>query len=177
MSDRSDLTPFSHAVLALVGRHGAAPHDLARMMREGQAIWSAARSQYSAEPTRLEKLGYLESAKHPGQTTERTHYTLTRKGIGALVDWLAEPARFSRIQSEPMVKLLAADFVDDEVVVRSLGAMREQLDELRLALETARARAAEFPHRERYLRLNHDFADAILKAHEDLLEAVERELG
>jgi DNA-binding PadR family transcriptional regulator len=171
------LTPFSYAVLALVGKHGAGPHDLARMMREGQGIWSAARSQWYAEPKRLAALGYLESTRQPGRTTERTHYTLTPKGTRALVDWLAEPVRFSRIQSEPVVELLAADFVDDEVVLHSMRGLREQLDELRSALDAAAARAGDFPHRERYLRLNHDFARAILRAHEELLEAVERELG
>src|SRR5215207_2661809 len=123
----TDLTPFSYAILCLVGRDGAGPHDLARMMREGQAIWASARSQYYAEPKRLERLGYLHADKQPGQTTERTHYTLTDKGMEALKAWLAEPTRYSRIQSEPVLHLLAADFVDDEVTLESVRAMREEL--------------------------------------------------
>src|SRR4051812_27963935 len=48
-SDR--LTPFSYCVLALVGQGGAGPHDLARMMRQqGGLYWSAAESQWYAEP-------------------------------------------------------------------------------------------------------------------------------
>ena len=172
-----DLTPFSYAILALVGKGGAGPNDIARMMREGQMVWAAARSQYFAEPKRLERLGYLESTKQPGQTTERTHYTLTEAGARALVDWLGEPARFSRIQSEPVLKLLAADFVDDAVVVRSLGALREQLGEMWAQVDAVEARASELPHRERYLRLNVAFYRAILQAHEDLIDGVERELG
>lgn len=174
---KRELTAFSYAILALVGRGGAGPHDLARMMREGQAIWDAARSQYYAEPKRLEALGYLTSTKLPGQTTQRTHYTITEQGADALRAWLAEPAHFSRIQSEPVLKLLAADFVDDAVVVRSLSALREQLRAMGELLDRAEARAHEFPHRERYLHLIHRFARSIVAAHEDLVDRVERELG
>ena len=45
--------------------------------------------------------------------------------------WLGEPAGFSRIQSEAVVKLLAADIVDDEVTLRSLRALREEVEEVR----------------------------------------------
>jgi DNA-binding PadR family transcriptional regulator len=173
----SDLTPFSYAILCLVGRNGAGPHDLAAMMREGQAIWSSARSQYYAEPKRLERLGYLHADKQPGQTTDRTHYTLTDQGIEALRQWLAEPTHYSRIQAEPVLHLLAADFVDDATTVESLTAMRGELAELSAKVESAAARAHEFPHRERYLRINHTFMRAIIKAHEDLVDLVEKELG
>jgi DNA-binding PadR family transcriptional regulator len=173
----SELTPFSYAILCLVGRNGAGPHDLARMMREGQAIWASARSQYYSEPKRLERLGYLRSDKRPGQTTERTHYTLTDKGTEALQAWLASPARYSRIQSEPVLHLLAADFVDDAVTVESLKAMREEIAEISAQVVLAEARAHELPHRERYLRINFAFMNAVLKAHEDLIDRVEEELG
>ena len=173
----SDLTPFSYAILCLVGRNGAGPHDLAAMMREGQAIWSSARSQYYAEPKRLERLGYLHADKQPGQTTDRTHYTLTDKGTDALKAWLAEPTRYSRIQAEPVLHILAADFVDDATTVQSLKAMRAELAELSAKVDSAEARAHEFPHRERYLRLNHTFMRAVIKAHEDLIDLVEKELG
>jgi DNA-binding PadR family transcriptional regulator len=173
----SELSPFSFTILALVGRNGAGPHDLAAMMREGQAIWSSARSQYYAEPKRLERLGYLKADKQPGQTTERTHYTLTDKGTEALSQWLAEPTRYSRIQAEPVLHLLAADFVDDATTVESFKAMRAELAELSAKVDSAAARAHEFPHRERYLRLNHTFMRAVIKAHEDLIDLVEKELG
>ena len=171
------LTPFSYVVLALVGKGGAGPHDIARMMREGQIFWAAARSQYYAEPKRLERLGYLRSVKEPGRTTERTHYTLTAKGNRALRKWLAEPAHFTRIQAEPVVKLLAADLVDDEVILASLEALRETLAELREGLAAAEARRGEFPHRERYLELNHAFARELIDAHATWLDQVAKELG
>jgi len=173
----AQLNPFSYVILALVGRNGAGPHDLARMMREGQSVWTAARSQYYAEPKRLERLGYLHADKQPGRTTERTHYTLTEKGTTALRDWLAEPTRYSRIQSEPVLHLLAADQVDDETTVASLQAMREELKDIAAQIDAAEARAHEFPHRERYLRIQHTFMRAMVEAHEELIARVEEELG
>jgi DNA-binding PadR family transcriptional regulator len=172
-----DLNPFSYVILALVGHHGAGPHDLARMMREGQSVWTAARSQYYAEPKRLERLGYLHADRQPGKTTERTHYTLTEKGSEALNEWLAEPTRYSRIQSEPVIHLLAADQVDDATTVASLRAMRTELHAISEQIDAAEARAHEFPHRERYLRIQHTFMRAMVKAHEELVERVEEELG
>ena len=69
------LTPFSYAVLVLVGEGGAGAHDLVRMMREGQYVfWAAATSQWYAEPKRLAELGLLHAERTPGRTHDRTHY-------------------------------------------------------------------------------------------------------
>ena len=82
----------------------------------------------------------------PGQTHERTHYTLTDAGRAALRAWLAEPSAFTRIQCEPIVRLLAAEYVDPEVLERSLAALREPLEESYAALDSRRgARAASCP--------------------------------
>src|SRR5438270_33621 len=43
------LTPFSYAILVLVGRGGAGAHDLVRMARQGRIYAAAAESQYYAE--------------------------------------------------------------------------------------------------------------------------------
>ena len=45
-SCRSELTTFSFVVLALVGRGGAGPHDLVRMMRSDPLYWAGSESQY-----------------------------------------------------------------------------------------------------------------------------------
>jgi PadR family transcriptional regulator AphA len=174
---RKELTPFSYAVLALVGEGGAGPHDIVRMMRQGRIYWSAAESHYYAEPKRLERLGYLASRKEPGKTRERTHYTLTKKGRETLRKWVAEPATLPRIQHEAVVKLLAADLLDDVTVVRSLTGMRADIAAAAARLDVAEAVAATLPHRERYLRLVHALGRRILAAHREWLDEVERELG
>jgi PadR family transcriptional regulator AphA len=172
------LTAFSYVMLLLVGRGGAAPHDLQRMMRQGQIYWSAAASRYYAEPKRLAGLGYLDARREPGKTTERTYYTLTEKGRSAVADWLARPSSFIRIQNEPAARLNGADLAPDEAtVVWSLQAIRPVIDERLSWLDRADQIAATLPHRERYLLINHRLSRRILTAFLDWLDEVERELG
>jgi DNA-binding PadR family transcriptional regulator len=173
----ADLTPFSYLVLALVGRDGAGPHDLVRMARQGRVSWSAAESQYYAEPKRLEKLGHLRAEKRPGRTRERTHYVLTDSGRAALMEWAAEPARFPRIQHEAVSRLLLGDMVPDAVLVAGLAGLRQDIDRITAQLDAADVAAASVPHRTRYLRLNHALARRILEAHRMWIDQVERELG
>ncbi len=172
------LSPFSYVVLALVGRGGAGPHDLARMMRQqGGLYWSAAESQWYSEPKRLERLGYLRSRKEPGQTTERTHYTLTPTGLEALRAWASEPSPLPRIQHEAIARVLAGDLVGDETLRQSLDALREEIAGQRARFDAAEDIASTLPHRARYLRLVHLLGRALLDAHETWLDEVERELG
>jgi DNA-binding PadR family transcriptional regulator len=174
---RSELTPFSYVVLVLVGQGGAGPHDLVRMARQGRIYADFAESQWYAEPKRLERLGYLASRREPGRTRERTHYTLTDRGVDAVRKWMEEPTRFSRIQMEPAWRLLAADLVGDDAVLESLGALRDQITDLSARLDFAEAVAKTIPHKERYLLLNHALARRIVDAHAEWLDEVERELG
>jgi PadR family transcriptional regulator, regulatory protein AphA len=173
---RDTLTPTSYAVLVLVGRGGAGPHDLVRMMRQGRVYESAAESQYYAEPKRLERLGYLRASKEPGRTHARTHYELTDKGLDALRAWIATPPQHPRLGADPILRLLAADLVGEAPVRESLLGMRDDLDDLRARLEEADAIAETLPHREKYLRLNHSLARRVVDAYDEWLDEIEREL-
>jgi DNA-binding PadR family transcriptional regulator len=165
-------------VLALVGRDGAGPHDLARMMRaQGGLYWAAAESQWYAEPKRLEHLGLLRSSRQPGRTTPRTHYELTDAGVQKLREWLGQPSSLPRIQHEALVRVLAADLGRDDEVLASLGGLREDVTEKRQLLAEAKDRAGTLPHRERHLRLVHRLGDLLLDAHEQWLDEVEQELS
>jgi DNA-binding PadR family transcriptional regulator len=171
------LTPISYAVLVLVGRGGAGPHDLVRMMRQGRVYQSAAESQYYAEPKRLERLGYLRSRKVPGRTHERTHYEITPKGIDALRGWMSERPESPRLGADPILRLLAADLVGEPAARESLLSMREDLADLRTRLDDAEAVARTLPHREKYLRLNHRLARRVVEAYAEWLAEIERELS
>ena len=170
------LTPTSYAVLVLVGRGGAGPHDLVRMMRQGRVYESAAESQYYAEPKRLERLGYLRSERLPGRTHERTHYVLTEQGIEALREWMQERPQHPALGADPILRLLAADLVGEPAVKQSLLTMRDDLDDLRARLDAADEVAATLPHREKYLRLNQQLARKVLAAYDEWLDEIEREL-
>ncbi len=173
---KGTLTSFSYAILVLVGRGGAGPHDLVRMARQGRIYAAAADSQYYAEPKRLERLGYLSSRKEPGKTHQRTHYELTEKGFDALRAWSRQPVRFPRVLHEGVVRLLAADLVGEPPVRESISALRAELDELDGLLDDAESVAATLPHREKYLRINHRLARRLVAAHRDWIAEIEREL-
>jgi DNA-binding PadR family transcriptional regulator len=172
-----DLTPTSYAVLVLVGRDGAGPHDLVRMMRQGRIYQSAAESQYYAEPKRLERLGYLRARTEPGRTHPRTHYELTDQGLEALREWIGERPEHPRLGADPILRLLAADLVGEAEARESLLAMRDDIVDLRARLETADEVAATLPHREKYLRLNHRLARRVLDAYDQWLDEIDRELS
>lgn len=172
-----ELKPISYVVLLLVGRDGAGPHDLVRMMRQGRVYADFAESQWYAEPKRLERLGYLSSHKEPGRTRERTHYTLTEKGLDALRAWARQPTAFSRIQLEPAWRLLAADLVGEDAALEGLQGLREEIADISERLDLAEEMARAVPHREKYLLLNHRLARRLVDAHAEWLDEVERELG
>jgi len=172
----SKLTPFSYVVLTLVGESGAGPHDLVTMMRQGRMYWAAPESQFYAEPKRLAAAGYLEATKQPGRTHARTHYTLTDAGREALTAWLATPTRFPRIQNEAVVRVLACEYAVRGELLKSLNALREDLDALEAELEAGRQREEGLPHRERALRLNRRLAERIVAARRQWLDEVEAEL-
>lgn len=176
---RGELKPFSYVILALVGEGGAGPHDIVRMMRAGsRQYWAASESHFYAEPKRLAKLGYLGAETGPGRTRDRTHYTLTAAGREALRAWAREPTPYPRVQSEAITRLLAGDIIgDDAAILESLAALRAELDEIDAGLDAAEALAAEFPHRERYLRLVHRFGRLSVASQRAWLDEVERELG
>lgn len=175
----SELRPISYVVLALVGRGGAAPHDLVRMARGGQRLYYAgAASKIYEQPKRLERLGYLRAEKRPGKTRERTYYTLTEKGVTALREWLALPSSFPRIQSDAVARVLASDLAEDEgVVVESVQALRKEIAELAAGIDEDERRAVAIPHRERQLRLVRSLGRRLLQAHLEWLDEVERELA
>ncbi len=172
-----ELRPFAYVVLALVGERGAGAHDLASMMARSPLYWDAAQSQWYAEPKKLAADGYLKATTRPGRTTARTHYTITAKGRATLRRWLARPARFTRMQNEAAIRLLAGDMIDDDTIVASLTGLRAELDRLEASLVDSEAVATQIPERTRYLLLSHRLAHRLIDAHRAWIEEVERELG
>jgi DNA-binding PadR family transcriptional regulator len=174
---RDELSLFSYMVLGLVGSGGAGAHDLLRMARQGRMFDWAGESQYYVEPKRLARLGYLEAKRQPGKTRERTVYTLTPKAREALAEWAPTPVRFPRLEHEALVRLLAADLVDDRAVLQGLRTLREDIADLSARLDVAEAMAETLPHRRRYLLLGNRLGRRLLEIHLEWLEEVERTLG
>jgi DNA-binding PadR family transcriptional regulator len=173
----SELSLFSYEILGLVGRTGAGPHELRKMVHRGRMLDWAGESQYYAEPKRLAKLGYLEARKEPGKTRERTVYTLTGQGLQALRDYAETPVSFTPLKSEPLLRLLIADLVGEEVTRKSVASLREDITELSARLDAAQASADTLPHRRKYLLINLAFLRRLLDLHLDWIDRVEHELG
>jgi DNA-binding PadR family transcriptional regulator len=173
----NDLSLFSYEILGLVGREGASPHDLRVMVQRGRILDWAGESQYYVEPKRLARLGYLDARKEPGRTRERTVYSLTDKGLEALRDYARTPVTVSPLKSEPLIRLLMADLVDDDVTRASMRTLRDDIADLQQrVLESAKA-AEQLPHRRDYLLLVNRFLRRFLELHLELVDEVERELS
>jgi DNA-binding PadR family transcriptional regulator len=173
---RPELSLFSYEVLGLVGRQGVGAHDLLRMARRGRMLDWAGESQYYVEPKRLARLGYLEARKEPGKTRERTVYTLTEKGLEALRRYARTPVAFTPLKSEPLLRMLIADLVGEEVTRESIGSLRAELADLRERVAETEASARALPHREKYLLIVTRFLNGLLDLHEQYIDEVEREL-
>jgi PadR family transcriptional regulator, regulatory protein AphA len=173
----SELTLFSYEILGLVGRGGAGAHDLLRMAQRGRILDWAGESQYYVEPRRLARLGYLAARKEPGKTRERTVYSLTEKGLQALVDYARTPVTMTPLKSEPLLRLLICDLVGEEVTRESFATLRDDIADLRERLDDAAGTAREHPHRTRYLLLVNDFLRRLLDLHDELVDDVEREFA
>jgi DNA-binding PadR family transcriptional regulator len=173
---RAELSLFSYEVLGLIGRHGAGPHDLRRMVRQGKFFDWAGESRYYAEPKRLAGLGYLKARKEPGRTTERTVYELTDKGLAALRSWAQTPLSFTPLKHEAMVRMMIADLVGEGPVRESMAGLREDIADLTRRLEDAEASAESLPHRRKYLLLNTRFMRRLFELHLEWIDEVEAAL-
>jgi DNA-binding PadR family transcriptional regulator len=173
----NELSLFSYEILGLVGRQGAAPHDLLRLAKRGRMLAWAGESQYYTEPKRLATLGYLAARKEPGKTRERTVYTLTDKGLEALRAYARTPVAFTPLKSEPLLRLLLCDLVGEKITRESMATLREDIADIETRLDDAERTAHQLPHREKYLLLVVRFLRRLLDLHLELVDEVERELG
>jgi len=137
----------------------------------------AGESQYYVEPKRLAKLGYLDARKEQGKTRERTVYTLTEKGLDALREYARTPVTFTPLKSDPLLRLLIADLVGEEVTRESMATLRDDVAELQERVTDLEARTADLPHRRKYMLLVVGFLRELLELHLRLVDDVERELS
>ena len=169
---RPELSLFSYEVLGLVGETGAGPHDLLQMARRGRILDWAGESQYYVEPKRLAKLGYLAPRQEPGRTRARTVYSLTEQGRDALREWAATPVTVTPLKSEPLLRLLIADLVGEDVTREALATLREDLADLHQRLDASEAAAETLPHRAPYLLAANRFLRGFVALHEELIDAL-----
>ena len=174
---RDELILFSYEILGLVGRGGAGAHDLLRMARRGRILDWAGESQYYVEPKRLARLGYLDARREPGKTRERTVYTVTEKGLEALREYAATPARVTPVKSDALLRLLIADLVGEAPTRASLDALREDVADLLARIEENEESARALQHRAKYLLMVNYFLRGLLDLHLQLVDRADAELA
>lgn len=168
----------SYVVLALVGRGGAGAHDMAAAIQLGGQIYGGmAPSQTYAEAKRLTLLGLLVARIEPGLTTARTVYRLTERGHGVLVAYLREASPFPTLRQEVTLRLVAGDFLTDAEIVASVTAMRVDTDRIEAMVAAMEETAQKWPHRQRYLMLQHRLARRLIDTYRDWMTEVEAELS
>jgi PadR family transcriptional regulator, regulatory protein AphA len=170
----SPLSPFSYAVMAVVGRDGASGSELVQMAAGGAPFfWTGAASHVLRTARRLADDGYLSARTEPAKTRPRTVYELTDKGHEAVRDWLAEPSRFPGIQHEAAIRLWASDLGDIDTVLESLRALHDELPRLEALCDFHEQRAHTIPHRTTAIMLNHSLARRLIQAHQAWIDEVE----
>jgi DNA-binding PadR family transcriptional regulator len=147
------------------------------MARHGRILDWAGESQYYVEPKRLARLGYLDARREPGKTRERTVYTLTEKGLDALIEYARTPVAVTPLKSDALLRLLICDLVGEDVTRESLATLRDDIADLRERLDDSERTAREYPHRAKYLLLAVDFLRRLLDAHEQLVDEVEHDFA
>jgi PadR family transcriptional regulator, regulatory protein AphA len=130
------LTPTAHLVLGLLAREGpSTPYDLKRHVGATLGhFWTFPHTLLYTEPVRLAGLGLVTETREPDGRRRRL-FTITDKGRGALIDWLAEPSPDPPELRDPgLLQLFFADLGPPDA--------RFALAARRLAIH--RARLAEF---------------------------------
>jgi PadR family transcriptional regulator, regulatory protein AphA len=120
MSSRPPTTT-SHAILGLLAIRPWATYDLAKLMRRSlHFFWPRAESNLYAEPKRLVEAGLAEVQEEWTGDRRRTVYSITDEGRDALRAWLAGQPVSARLESEPHLRLLFANYGSKDDLLRTV---------------------------------------------------------
>ena len=133
---KRELTTTSYAILGLLAIRPWSTYELAVQMRRNlHYLWPRAESNLYAEAKRLADGGYARARKEPfGEERERTVYSITARGQGALERWLGQPGGESRFESETLVKALFSPFASKTDLLARLHELREEAEARRQTL-------------------------------------------
>lgn len=169
------LSPFSYFVLAVIGRGALSGPELVAKISDGAPFfWTGADSHVLRTARGLADKGYLRTRSEPAKTRPRTVFELTDQGLAAFREWQARPSRFPEIHHEAAIRLWATELGDEDTVLQSLRALRDELPALR-AIVDSHDEDPDFPERDRALRLNQSLARRLIDAHLEWINEVEAE--
>jgi DNA-binding PadR family transcriptional regulator len=124
------LTTTSYAILGLLAIQPWATYDLAKLMRRSlHFFWPRAESNLYAEPKRLVDAGLAEAREEWNGDRRRTVYSITDRGREALREWLGTASAGQRLESEPYLRLLYANYGSKEDLIATIDRVEADAEE------------------------------------------------
>ena len=108
---------------------------------------------------------------------EEARVYFTEKGLAALREYAATPARVTPVKSDALLRLLIADLVGEAPTRASLDALREDVADLLARIAESEESARALPHRAKYLLIANGFLRGLLDLHLELADRVDAELA
>src|SRR3954454_7057182 len=130
MMDEHELTPTGWSILgflSLQDRNGYEIREAAR--RSVQHFWGVSDGQLYPQLHHLHALGLIEPVEAGGGPAQR--WRLTDEGRAALLEGLRAPSAVARGRDEDLVKLMFADELGRDGVLRLLRERRASFDQQR----------------------------------------------
>ncbi|NMF86728.1 PadR family transcriptional regulator [Nodosilinea sp. P-1105] len=125
---------LSHTILAVLSQQPYSGYDISKRFEEGvSCFWQASQQQIYRELSKMEGQGWVtyETVPQAGKPDKKI-YSITEAGTAELCRWYAEPSEPTPIREDLLVKVLAAPYVPDGLLVQELHR-RRQLHSQRLA--------------------------------------------
>ena len=118
---------LSHTILAVLSHQPRSGYDISKCFEETvSCYWQASQQQIYRELGKMEHQGWVryETVPQAGKPDKKI-YNATAAGQVELVRWYAEPTEPTPIREDLLVKVLAAPFVSEEVLVQELHRRRQ----------------------------------------------------
>lgn len=127
----TELTKSAYVVLGLISKRPQAGYDIKQIMRKiARYIWSESNAQIYPILKKLEqnKLVTSQLDKTSG-ARRRCIYTITKKGMEQLKDWLNEPSDPTPYREEVLLKLSLGQHLSKKQLQKILENYKEKLEE------------------------------------------------
>jgi DNA-binding PadR family transcriptional regulator len=116
-----------HAIMAFIADRPCSGYDLSKELEDSVGCyWMATYQQVYRELAKLESLGWICSQTIRQECRpDKKLYSLTQQGQKQLVDWIPEPSELTAFKDDLLVKILAGNLVEREVILQELERRRQ----------------------------------------------------
>jgi DNA-binding PadR family transcriptional regulator len=135
------------ALLGLIALKPASGYDLKRTFdRSIHFAWNVTGPQIYNTLRLLRDEGLVagEAVVQTGKPDKQVH-TITPQGLRVLHEYANQPVRTSITRDEVVLRIFFANFADDEVIARELGAYLDRIRSERAFMEATEARVTAHP--------------------------------